>query len=57
MKTKIMRLLLKTLGVLAILSGLAVMLRREPVTIPWELGTVNSVLFGVLLLGARYNEN
>lgn len=57
MKTKIMRRLLKALGVLAILSGLAVMLRREPVSIPWQLGTVNNVLFGVLLLGVRYNEN
>lgn len=57
MKTKIMRLLLKALGALAILSGLAVMLRREAVVIPWWLGTVNNVLFGVLLLGARYNEN
>lgn len=57
MKAKIMRLLLKALGVLAVLSGLAVMLRWEAVAIPWQLGTVNNVLFGVLLLGARYNEN
>lgn len=57
MKTKIMRLLLKALGVLAILSGLAVMVRREAVTIPWQLGMVNSVLLGVVLLEAKYNEN
>lgn len=57
MKTKIMRLLLKALGVLAILSGLAVMVRRETVTIPWQLGMVNSVLLGIVLLEAKYNEN
>lgn len=57
MKTKIMRLLLKLLGILAILSGLAVMVRREAVTIPWQLGMMNSVLLGVVLLEAKYNEN
>lgn len=57
MKTKIMRLLLKLLGILAFLSGLAVMVRRETVTIPWQLGMVNSVLLGIVLLEAKYNEN